>query len=85
MTDAHQNLELKTFSSRRLNSDSEAGLLEINDVTDAQFFAFISIRLLWRFVLRAFFTLTRWHCRQHKRQNEKVTLKPGCVRRKSVN
>lgn len=62
MTDEHQNLELETFGSRRLNSDSEAGLLEINDVTDAQVAAFIPIRLLWRFVLRAFFSLTWWHC-----------------------
>lgn len=61
-TDAHQNLELKTFCSRRLNSDSEAGLLEVNDVADAQVVAFIPIRRLWRFVLRAFFSLTWWHC-----------------------
>lgn len=61
MTEGQQNLKLKTFCSGRLNPDSKACLLEINYVTDAKFFVFINIGLLWAIILWALFSLT-WRC-----------------------
>lgn len=54
------NLKLKTFCSRRLNSDREDGILGVN--VDVRLFVLINTEQLVGSTLTASFSVTWWSC-----------------------